>query len=246
MKRRVLHYLNGMRRREEEVIEEVPLVVYVNGRRYGTIFRTPGEEEALLVGMCFTEGLIRERRDVLSVDVREDIARVEIAGEYRGREERDLQEILREIGMNSLLPHKPEGKEIVVGQLLKCLREMESIQGLREKTEAAHAVMLFSYDLEPISASEDVGRHNAFDKAIGKAMLHDKLEDAFVATLSSRISFEMAKKAAMAGIRIVVGVSRPTSLAILLGDQLRMTIVSLAKEGGVTVYSAQERIRGPD
>ncbi|RLB00203.1 MAG: hypothetical protein DRG55_06785, partial [Deltaproteobacteria bacterium] len=99
--------------REEEIIEEAPLLVLLNGRRYCTLFRTPGEDEALLTGMCFTEGLIRERGEVLSIKVREDVAEVWTKGQYRGGEERrDLAQVLDEIRRRSLAPHKPEGERI--------------------------------------------------------------------------------------------------------------------------------------
>ena len=86
--------------------------------------------------------------------------------------------------------------------------------------------------------AEDVGRHNAFDKAIGKALMEGRLDDAFIATLSSRISFEMAKKAAMIGVKILVGTSRATSMAVLLGEELKMTVVSVTKTGDVILYTS--------
>ncbi len=168
---------------------------------------------------------------------------MEIRGEYRENDQKDLHGILEEIKKRTIAPYKPEGRKVEVDQILKCTRIMESAQKLRERTRASHAAMLFSYDLEPITISEDVGRHNALDKVIGSALIGGKLKDAFVATLSSRISFEMARKAAVAGIRVLVGVSRPTSMAILLGDQLNITIVSLIRNGDLIVYSARERIR---
>mgnify|MGYP000052905066 CR=1 FL=1 len=229
--------------REEEVIEEAPLFVLLNGRRYCTLFRTPGEDEALLMGMCFTEGLIRERGEVLSIKVREDVAEVWTKGQYRGGEERrDLAQVLDEIKRRSFTPHKPEGERIGIDRIRECTRVMESSQRLRRRTEASHAVMLFSYALEPISMAEDVGRHNAFDKAIGRALMDGRLEDVFIATLSSRISFEMARKAAMVGVKILVGASKATSMAVVLGEELNMTVITVMKTGDVIVYSDPERL----
>ncbi|RLA80582.1 MAG: formate dehydrogenase accessory sulfurtransferase FdhD [Deltaproteobacteria bacterium] len=241
MKLKVLHCSKeGRVEREEEIIEEVPLLVSLNGRRYCTLFRTPGEDEALLVGMCFTEGLIRERDEILSIDLRENLADVKVAARQE-KEGEDTEDIIEAIAKRAAALPKPEGK-VGVGQLVECIKVMESSQEFRRRTEASHGAMIFSLDLEPISAAEDVGRHNAFDKAIGKALLRGRLRDAFIAALSSRISFEMAKKAAMAGIRVIVGISKPTSMAILLGERAGMTITSLAGGKEILVYSGRERI----
>lgn len=243
MKHKVLHCSKGnWVEREEEIIEEAPLLVLLNGQRYRTLFRTPEEDEALLLGMCLTEGLIRERGDVLSIKVEGAVADVRIKGHYREGDQGDLRWALDEIKKGSLLPHKPEGKRVGIDQLQECVRLMEASQGLRRRTEASHAAMLFSYALEPISIGEDVGRHNAFDKAIGKALMDGRLKEVFIATLSSRISFEMARKAAMVGVNILVGASKATSTAVLLGEELNMTVITVMKTGNVIVYSARQRL----
>jgi len=244
MRHRVLESSEGLwRQEEEEILEEVPFLVYINGRKLTSLFRTPGEDEALLIGLCFTEGIVREREDILSMRISEDMAEVRIKGEYKGGEEpRGVKEIVKEIKARSLL-FKPEGRPIEVEEVLGCVRRMESAQRLREATGTSHAAMLFSYALEPISMGEDVGRHNAFDKAIGKALMEGRVKEVFLATLSSRISFEMAKKAAMIGAKILVGTSKATSMAVLLGEELKMSILSVKEAKEVMIYSSPKRIR---
>jgi len=240
VKRKVFYSSKGLwEEREEEMLEEVPLSVYVNGFKLSTLFRTPGEDEALLMGLCFTEGIIREKEEIASMRIGEDVAEVRIKGRYKGRSEpKGIEETLRELKRKATVPLKPEGERVRVDQLLECTRVMESSQRLRKRTGASHAAMLFSYKLEPISMAEDVGRHNAFDKAIGKALMEGRLDEAFIATLSSRISFEMAKKAAMIGVKILVGTSRATSMAVFLGEELKMTVVSVTKTGDVILYTS--------
>lgn len=240
MKRKVFYSSKGLwEEREEEMLEEVPLSVYINGFKLSTLFRTPGEDEALLMGLCFTEGIIREKEEIASMRIGENVAEVRIKGRYKGRSEpKGIEETLRELKRKATVFLKPEGERVRVDQLLECTRVMESSQRLRKRTEASHAAMLFSYKLEPISMAEDVGRHNAFDKAIGKALMEGRLDEVFIATLSSRISFEMAKKAAMIGAKILVGTSRATSMAVLLGEELKMTVVSVTKTGDVILYTS--------
>ena len=84
--------------------------------------------------------------------------------------------------------------------------------------------MIFDDQLEVISFAEDVGRHNALDKAIGKAFMNGKLADAGILVLSSRISYELVQKAARAHLPMMISKSRPTALAVEMGKALNMTL----------------------
>ena len=219
---------------DEEVVEEAPLQIYINGNYYTTLFRTPGEDIPLVKGFCFTEGLWDGLGDI-SFEFGEN--KVEVSLEKPLRPLKTVEEVISLKGTSIKKMHP-----ISVMDVLRCMKIMEENQGLRKSTKASHAVMLFSGDLSPISIGEDVGRHCAFDKALGKGMEQGGLSSVFLATLSSRISFEMAKKAAVAGIPMVFGVSRPTSMAIKLGEALGMCLGSLRGEG-VVVYTGKEMVR---
>ncbi len=245
----VLEDSGELKEKIEEVIEELPLTLYINNELYGTFLRTPGEDKSLIAGICFTEGLIKDKNDILKITLQNNnTAEIKIRSfkKRKDKEHEDFSKLLDNIKSFSISLLKPHGGKITVEQLLKCAEKMESLQELRRKTKASHAVMLFSYDLEPIVISEDVGRHNAFDKAIGNALLKNKIMNVFLAVLSSRISLEMCKKGAMAGIKILMGMSKPTSLAVSLADAMEITIVSLIndlpKEKALTIYSALQRI----
>ena len=90
--------------------------------------------------------------------------------------------------------------------------------------------------------AEDVGRHNALDKAIGRALLERRDLSQMVAVLSGRLSFEMALKAARAGIPIVAAVSAPTTMALELARELDLTLVGFAREGRLNVYTHPQRL----
>jgi FdhD protein len=93
-----------------------------------------------------------------------------------------------------------------------------------------------------LSVGEDVGRHNGLDKAIGRLFLEHRLEAAKVVALSSRVSYELVQKAARARIPIVLGVSRPTRLAVALANDLNMTLATWARPNGLYLFSHPRRL----
>jgi FdhD protein len=102
--------------------------------------------------------------------------------------------------------------------------------------------MIFDGELHVLAVSEDVGRHNALDKAIGKVFLGGKLQDARLAVLSSRISYELVQKAARARLPILISLSRPTTLAVELGKTLNMTLACLGNKDGLCVFCGEEAL----
>ncbi len=95
-----------------------------------------------------------------------------------------------------------------------------------------------------LSFGEDVGRHNALDKAIGRLLLEDRIAEACAAVISGRCSFEMAQKAARAGIPLLASVSAPTHLAVQLAAQLHLTLVGFLREESLTIYSDAGHLEG--
>jgi FdhD protein len=98
-------------------------------------------------------------------------------------------------------------------------------QPLRARTRAAHGAAIYDGNPELLSAAEDVGRHNALDKAVGQLFIDGQLDRAQLLTLSSRISYELVQKAARARIPIILAISRPTALAVALATALNITLV---------------------
>lgn len=115
---------------------------------------------------------------------------------------------------------------------------------MRSTTRAAHAAVLYTSRFEPLASAEDVGRHNALDKTIGKVLLGGKLEKATLLILSSRISYELVQKAARAQIPIIIAASRPTALALDLASQLNITLATQSKGEGLYIFCGEHRLIG--
>lgn len=116
-------------------------------------------------------------------------------------------------------------------------------QGVFERTGGLHAAGVFSPNGEARVVMEDVGRHNAVDKAVGHQLLRGALPgDDAVLVVSGRTSFEVVQKAVAAGIPILVAVGAPSSLAVDLADRFGQTLIGFARDGGFNVYTGRSRV----
>ncbi len=221
--------------------------------------RTPGDELAHAAGFCLSEGLVDSPDDVNTIACCQgDDANVVTITLKPSRRDR-IAEILDRRGFISQTSCGICGKEIVkdlhqiiqplqdntrmdAARALNCLENLSQNQPLRDKTRAAHAAALYNFDFKLLSVAEDVGRHNALDKAVGKLFLDGRLDEAVLLTLSSRISYELVQKAARARIPVILAFSRPTSLAVELATKLNMTLACLSHPAGLYIYCGESRL----
>ncbi len=243
---------------DQALIMEEPLAIRINGSPYSVVMRTPGKEIYHVAGFCLGEGLVDHPDDFATIGFcTEEDVNVVTATLTRERSDR-VASLLERRGFVSQTSCGICGKELVrdLRQMLKPAEKemavtaeklMDSVnllnthQKLYEKTWAAHAALLLDDQYRVISSAEDVGRHNALDKVVGEAFMEKKLPHARMAVLSSRISYELVQKAARAGLVFVAGLSRPTALAVEMGQGLNMTLACVKKDR-IWVYCGQHRI----
>jgi FdhD protein len=233
----------------DRVAVEEPLEIRVDGRPLAVTMRTPGHDEDLALGFLFGEGLIDHPREAgPSPDFAANI--VEVAGPLlREPPERRFyatsscgvcgKGALEEVAVAAQpLPAGPEVPRDLLGSLPEHLT-----QPAFELTGGLHATGLFDAAGALVLTREDVGRHNAMDKVVGRALVEGLVPlHGRILCVSGRLSFELVQKAAVAGAPILVGVGAPSSLAVELAADRGMTLCGFARAGGLNVYTRPDRV----
>lgn len=240
-----------------DLVREEPLSIRVAGKPYAVIMRTPGDEIAHAAGFCLSEGLVDTPSDFGSLAFCDGSDTNVVAVTLTSSRRQIVAGHLDRRGYISQTSCGICGKTVVdelsqqltpplprpapdFGETVGALLSLFSLQTLRDKTRATHGAALYSSGLELLAVAEDVGRHNALDKAIGRLFLDNLLDRASVLLLSSRISYELVQKSARAGIGHIFSISRPTSLALELSRSLNITIGCLSPGDGLYIFDQQD------
>jgi FdhD protein len=237
---------------EDAVAIEEPLEIRVDGSPLAVTMRTPGHDEELALGFLYGEGLITGPRQAGPT---EDFAGnvIEVTGPL------DREPASRRFyttsscgvcGKGALQEVEVHSATLPAGPVL----ERRMLAGLPDRLEqptfqhtgGLHATGLFDANGQLLIAREDVGRHNAMDKVVGRALLDGMVPlGERVLCVSGRLSFELVQKAAVAGAPILVGVGAPSSLAIALAEDRGMTLCGFARRGRMNVYTGAGRVKEP-
>jgi FdhD protein len=236
---------------EDELAIEEPLEIRVDGKPLAVTMRTPGEDEELALGFLAGEGLIASRDDVAQVGPTVDFAAntVEVAtanGLRRDPGERSFyttsscgvcgKGALASVRVDAGEPRDPVAADFEL--IRQAPQRARSEQTAFERTGGLHATALFEADGSLLVLREDVGRHNAMDKAIGSQLLAGRFPlPGVFACLSGRASFELVQKAALAGLAGLIAVGAPSSLAVELARERQMLLCGFVRGDSFNVYS---------
>lgn len=251
---------------------EIRLEYTLNGdirvQNVSVTMRTPGNDAELAAGFLFTEGIIKSSDEIASIDHcfiacaenKENVIQVKLNEGVTP----NLQNTERNFyttsscgvcGKGSIAAirtvgtfvHQKESETLISSEVLYQLPEiLKKHQQVFAETGGLHASALFNPDGELLLIREDVGRHNALDKLIGAALKKDLLPLAdHILLLSGRASFELVQKAVMAGIKIIVAVGAPSSLAVELAAEFEITLAGFLRNQRFNIYTAGHRILFP-
>ncbi|MTJ83008.1 MAG: formate dehydrogenase accessory sulfurtransferase FdhD [Telmatospirillum sp.] len=246
--------------RQEIVADEVPVSLVFNRFPFAVMLATPVDLEDLAVGFSLTEGIVTDPATVRDVHVRDAGEGVEVSmtidrDNYMGLRERHRRTLMAgsSCGLcgtdsveEALRPVDPivSARRFRPQAISRAMAGLPGLQVMNRDVGAFHAAAFADPDGELLLVREDVGRHNALDKLIGAMARAGIDRDAGFAAVSSRCSYEMARKTAAAGIPLIATVSAPTALAITLAGEVGLGLVAFARDNRFNLYAMPSRIGG--
>jgi FdhD protein len=226
------------------VVEEVPLSIFVNGKHSITAMISPSMINEFVIGHFFSEGIVNGLEDIESMEIQADVVRLIIKNPVKMIISRRL--IVSGCGGcasyldESKLPKILSDFRITKEDIFRAMKSISSSE-LHEATGGVHSIGLFDHN-GPICIAEDIGRHNALDKAIGYGLIRKiSFSETFLAS-TGRISSEMALKCSMAGIPIIASRGATTSLAIEIAEKTGLTIAGFVRGRRMNIYTECQRI----
>ncbi|WP_228002245.1 formate dehydrogenase accessory sulfurtransferase FdhD [Nocardia australiensis] len=253
---------NGEITRPDTLVVEEPLEIRVDGQQLTVTMRTPGSDIELVHGFLLGEGIIGAADDVVS-------ARYCAGTDENGHNTYNVLDVqlrtpapihgrnvlttgacglcgktaLEDVRTRTRFPVPADGPAVSITTLAELPGELRSRQRVFEATGGLHAAGLFTTDGTELAVREDIGRHNAVDKVLGWALLENRVPaNDLVLIVSSRASFELVQKAAMAGIPVLGAVSAPSSLAVDLADESGLTLIGFLRGDTMNIYTGSHRL----
>lgn len=272
-RRKVIRIRDGaVSSRPDTLVAEEPLEIRLNGKPLAITMRTPGDDFALAAGFLVSEGVLGERSDlqnivycagatvdgsntynVVDVKTAPGVAVPDITLERNvyttsscglcGKASLDAVRTTARWAIDDTHGGAVPPVRLDPELLARLPDRLRAAQRVFDRTGGLHAAALFSEDGELLDVREDVGRHNAVDKLVGRALQSGSLPlSRTVLLVSGRASFELAQKAVMAGIPVLAAVSAPSSLAVDLAAETGLTLVGFLRGASMNVYAGEHRI----
>lgn len=235
--------------------EEVPVALVYNGISHVVMMASPKDLELFALGFSLSEGIIESSQEIYGMDVEKGCNGIEVQIELSSRRFMGLKERRRAMagrtgcgvcGVEQLneigrpVAPLPFTQTFPLSLLDDALRQLSDFQPVGQLTGCTHAAAWINADGAVPGGHEDIGRHVALDKLLGRRAREGWREGA--AMVSSRASYEMVQKSAMCGVEILFAVSAATTLAVEVAERCNLTLVGFAKPGRATIYTHPQRL----
>ena len=258
---------DGLCPAEGHLVCEAPLLLQLDGRPVAAMMRTPGRDVELATGFLVSEGVVASASDIASVTIKHSCHRepskdVGCSGQNWVGDVADVQMVSgavpialtrrmrmvwavagdREPCSDTALPTVERELSLGWPSLVAASTDLNMAQKLRERAGGVHGFGIYRDTGERLVVCEDVGRHNAMDKAIGWCLRHRLADIWAFGVCSGRLSYEMVAKAARAGLPILVSFSAPSSLGVIAAERCHITLVGYLTDSQALAYTHPERL----
>ncbi|EOV9554348.1 formate dehydrogenase accessory sulfurtransferase FdhD [Cronobacter turicensis] len=239
--------------------EEVPVALVYNGISHVVMMASPKDLEIFALGFSLSEGIVESSHEIYGMDIIHGCNGIEIQVELSSRRFMGLKERRRNLagrtgcgvcGVEQLndivrpLAPLPFTQTFALANLDGALRQLASVQPVGELTGCTHAAAWLTPQGDIAGGHEDVGRHVALDKLLGRRAREAWQQGAVL--VSSRASYEMVQKAATCGVEILFAVSAATTLAVEVAERCNLTLVGFSRPGRATIYTYPQRLIAGD
>ena len=237
--------------------EEVPVALVYNGISHVVMMASPKDLELFAIGFSLSEGIIEHPQDIYGMDVVQACNGLEVQIELSSRRFMGLKERRRALagrtgcgvcGVEQLndigkpVSPLPFTQTFNLAHLDPALEHFNDVQPIGQLSGCTHAAAWVLPSGEIAGGHEDVGRHVALDKLLGRRARESEVWQQGAALVSSRASYEMVQKSAMCGVEILFAVSAATTLAVEVAERCNLTLVGFCKPGRATIYTHPQRL----
>ncbi len=242
---------------QDSLAEEVPVALVYNGISHVVMMASPKDLELFAIGFSLSEGIIEHPREIYGMDVVSACNGLEVQIELSSRRFMGLKERRRALtgrtgcgvcGVEQLndigrpVQPLPFTQTFNLAHLDRALMHLNDFQPIGQLTGCTHAAAWVMPSGELAGGHEDVGRHVALDKLLGRRATEGEEWRQGAALVSSRASYEMVQKSAMCGVEILFAVSAATTLAVDVAERCNLTLVGFCKPGRATIYTHPQRL----